>query len=76
MVDRYTKIVLTVIAFALLAIASENAVPSAHAQLGGPQKVQICDDLQHCADLRPTADVIPNGPTITTWALTVSQQAR
>lgn len=37
--DRYTKIVLTVIAVALLGLVAQNAIP----RLAGVQKVAICD---------------------------------
>ena len=40
--DRYTKIVLTVIAVALTVLAAENGIKSANAQ-AGVQKVAICD---------------------------------
>ena len=41
MVDRYTKVVLTVIATALTVIAVRGAVPSAHAQMTGPAHVIV-----------------------------------
>jgi hypothetical protein len=43
--DVYTKIVLTVIAVALTAIALENLMPSARAQAQAPSltRVAICD---------------------------------
>jgi hypothetical protein len=51
--DLYTKFVLTVIAFALSAIAIQNSIPSAFAQSGGIQKVVICDARYPgiCADV-------------------------
>jgi hypothetical protein len=68
--DRYSKAVLTVIACALVAIAAENAIPAAHAQLGAPQKVQICDDM-HCADMTP---VVLGKGQFTSWALPIAQE--
>lgn len=51
--DLYTKVVLTVIALALSAIALQNTLPSAFAQSGGIQKVIICDARSptYCADV-------------------------
>jgi hypothetical protein len=48
--DRYTKAVLTVIAFALVSIAVENAIQPSRAFENIP-KVQICDALGNCASL-------------------------
>ena len=51
MIDRYTKTILTVIAAALVALAVQNALPSARAA-GGVQKVVICNkDGTRCADV-------------------------
>ena len=50
--DRYTKIVLTVIAISLATIALQNVIPSASAQQSArPVKVLICDpeDTDRCA---------------------------
>jgi hypothetical protein len=41
--DLYTKVILTVIALAMSAIALQQGIPSAFAQSGGIQKVIICD---------------------------------
>jgi hypothetical protein len=51
--DLYTKFVLTVIAFALSAIAIQSSITSAFAQSGGVQKVIICDAryTSMCADV-------------------------
>lgn len=50
MVDRYTKIILTVIAanLTLMTLKSFNVVPSAEASRHTIQKVRICD-LSNCA---------------------------
>jgi hypothetical protein len=48
-IDRYTKVLLTVIAAALCTLAAQNAIGPSHAQLQPPpaatavQKVAICD---------------------------------
>lgn len=48
-VDRYTKIVLTVIAVSLTVIALDRVTDRATAQ-GGPTRVVICDPGSHgCA---------------------------
>jgi hypothetical protein len=70
MVDHYTKVVLTVIAGALLALVVQNAVRTASAQGGEIQKVQICDS-QNCADLSPITRVSSRGFE-TTWGLKVA----
>lgn len=41
MVDRYTKVVLTIIALALSVIASREVAPSAQAQMGGAVHVVV-----------------------------------
>jgi hypothetical protein len=52
--DRYTKVVLTIIAVSLGAIAIENAVSStAQAQGGALQRVQLCDSQGVCAAITP-----------------------
>jgi hypothetical protein len=51
-IDRYTKIVLTVIAISLSTIALQHVIPSAFAQQSArPVKVVICDseDTDRCA---------------------------
>ena len=48
MVDRYTKVVLTVIAVSLSIIASESAIPVARAQISGPVHV-IVDSVSQFA---------------------------
>ena len=72
MTDTYTKAVLTTIAAALVAIALENGTGRAAAQLGEPQKVQICDG-QQCASLRPIVELVPGGQGMlrTSWGLGV-----
>lgn len=72
MVDRYTKVVLTVIACALVALVAQNAVPGAYAQLDGPMHVQICDRLS-CASLAPVMDYLTPQHPITTYGLQVVQ---
>ena len=49
--DRYTKTALTIIAGALLAIVTQNAINSSHAQTQQITKVAICDirDPNSCA---------------------------
>jgi hypothetical protein len=50
-IDRYTKVVLTVIAFALVVLAGEHAVRPVSAQ-SGIQKVTICDErTNQCASV-------------------------
>jgi hypothetical protein len=69
MIDLYTKIMLTVIASALVAIAIQNVVNPASAQLG-LQKVQICDVLGDCAAM---AEIMTDsGVSTHTFALHVS----
>jgi len=43
MVDIYTKSVLTVIAAALVTMVAQQAIRPSAAQIGGTQRVQICD---------------------------------
>jgi hypothetical protein len=52
MITRYTNIVLTIIALALVTIAVQNSTASVSAQ-SGVQRVIICDvvDTSHCASL-------------------------
>ena len=54
--DLYSKVVFTIIAFALAALALENVGATAVAQSTRPQKVIICDeDGQRCAEIvKPT----------------------
>lgn len=52
MIDTYTKTILTVIAFALIASVGQNFTGSLQAQSRDIQKVQICDS-QGCASLVP-----------------------
>jgi hypothetical protein len=49
--DLYTKVILTVIALALVVIASEKIITDAHAQ-NRPTKVVICDSYgSKCAGI-------------------------
>jgi hypothetical protein len=51
--DRYTKVVLTIIAVSLVTIALQHVIPSAFAQSNGITKVAVCD-LQYpdlCAEV-------------------------
>jgi hypothetical protein len=61
--DRYTKVVLTVIAIALSVIALQHTLPSAFAQNNAkPVKVIVCDPISwqvECADV--TAGAIKVG---------------
>jgi hypothetical protein len=43
MIDRYTKVLLTVIAAALIAIVAQNTVGTLQAQNAGIGRVAICD---------------------------------
>ena len=53
MIDRYTKIVLTVIAGALIGLLGQNTIGPLNAQ-SGVQRVVICDseDTRQCANLK------------------------
>ena len=53
--DRYTKVVLTIIAVSLATIALQHTIPSAFAQTA--QRVVICDAdyLYNCARLKDGA---------------------
>jgi hypothetical protein len=57
MVDRYTKVVLTIIAAALVIIAAQGAVGQSKAQRE-LVKVQICDTLS-CAEVLPGSRARP-----------------
>ena len=48
--DRYTKLILTVIAAALLVLVAQNSIRPSVAE-SGIHKVQICDGHDNCADL-------------------------
>ena len=45
MSDRYTKIVLTVIAAALVGLLAQNAIRPLSAESSGLQRVMICDSV-------------------------------
>jgi hypothetical protein len=51
MIDRYTKMVLTVIAIALTVIAAKSVLHQSLAQPGLPTMVQICDAYFRCAEI-------------------------
>ena len=72
--DVYTKIVLTVIAAALVAHVIQNSVDSATAQVAGVQKVQICDE-HSCLRLNPVRNVASTGQKFLTFALPVMTEA-
>lgn len=57
MADRYTKAVLTIIAGALVVIASENAIQSSRGAQSDLQKVALCDYMDRCASLINTSQV-------------------
>jgi hypothetical protein len=59
MTDRYSKIVLTVIAAALVALVAQNAIGPTRAA-GSIQKVAICDAEapNTCANMMRKGDVI------------------
>jgi hypothetical protein len=60
--DRYTKVVLTVIAVALVVIAFQNSgVLPAYAQSGGQMKVQICDEYGYCARVSSDGKLLIDG---------------
>ena len=46
-IDLYTKVVLTVIAISLSAIALHHTIPNAFAQSNQPVKVVICDPIYY-----------------------------
>jgi len=51
-IDLYTKTVLTVIAIALSAVAFQNIIPNADAQLSSQvQKVELCTEEGNCTML-------------------------
>jgi len=56
--DLYSKIILTVIALSLAAIAVENLVRPVMAQ-PTIQKVQICNDIGECAALQAIREPVP-----------------
>jgi hypothetical protein len=58
--DRYTKVVLTVIAVALSAIALQLSIPSAFAQSNRPVKVWLCDprNPDWCADVGTSGGLV------------------
>jgi hypothetical protein len=68
MVDAYTKLMLTIIAAALVALAINNVVHMAQAQIAYA-RVQICDQ-QNCAQLYPITQSV-QGRTVVTWGLPV-----
>jgi hypothetical protein len=76
MVDRYTKVVLTVIAAALVLLVIQSAVASSKAQfnrLNEVLKVQICDAVE--GTLRPAercASLVPASGNRRGWAMAVS----
>ena len=70
MVDRYTKVVLTVIAAALTVLAIQGAVPQSQAYSHDMQKVQICDAVGDCAALMPIT-ITYLGNRVTTYGLQV-----
>jgi hypothetical protein len=51
--DRYSHVILTVIAGALIALVTQNAIRPVGAEPGGVQRVVICDarDTSRCAAL-------------------------
>jgi len=54
--DKYTKVVLSVIAVCLMLLVIENGIPSAHA-VSGVSKVAICDKTgQFCAEILHSRD--------------------
>jgi hypothetical protein len=57
MIDRYTKVVLTVIAIALTIIATKSVIGRSLAQSSSPTMVQICDASFRCAEI--TSDDVP-----------------
>jgi len=53
MSDRYTKVMLTIIAIALLGLGVQNVAAPLRAESGSIQRVIICDarDTRNCATL-------------------------
>ena len=70
MIDRYTKVVLTIIAVALVWLAVQQTVPSAKAARGEPQPVfiaQISYDAAQCLAGNITMFKSDTGPCIVGW---------
>jgi hypothetical protein len=63
MVDRYTKAVLTIIAFALVLIAAQNMIGSPRAQPEEIKKVQLCGPTGDCANVIQGQCVYPSPHT-------------
>jgi sorbitol-specific phosphotransferase system component IIC len=66
MIDRYVKVVLTVIATALVCLVAQNAITSLHAQQG-IQRVAICSAANEllCVGIGPWGgknNYLPTGP--------------
>lgn len=58
--DRYTKVILTIIAFSLAVIALQDVIPSAFAQNTRPVKVWLCDPTNPdwCADIGKSGGLV------------------
>jgi hypothetical protein len=69
--DRYTKVILTIIAIALCALVIENAIPKSRAQGNPLQKVQICDLSDRCLGLSLIRKRSPVGDYFGTFALPI-----
>jgi hypothetical protein len=70
MVDGYTKVVLTVIAVALVWLAAQQAITPARAAKGGAQAVfvaQISNDAARCLAGHMTWFHGTTGPCIAAW---------
>ena len=62
MVDRYTKITLTIIAAALVCLVAQNAFSPLNAQ-SGIQKVQICEGATVQSIICATLSEVPVNPS-------------
>jgi hypothetical protein len=69
--DAYVKVILTVIAVALCALVTQNAIREAKAQNRDLQKVQICDDSD-CLRLSPLRKRTSGGEGFHSFALPIS----
>ena len=70
MTDRYTKVVLTIIAVALVWLAAHQTIPSAEAQKREPMAVflaQVSNDAAKCLAGHSNFVVGDTGPCVAMW---------